>query len=371
MHSYYGLCSLRSRVYHEIDLFMGFSWRDWSVTIIPSCLFAFGTLPNLAYREAIRNCLLVVLWAMLYIYSFNLFTQSMSPDEDRINKPDRPIPSGKVSVNAALKRCRITWGAFLIVSILHGQIIAEAIMWILCTIFLGATKSGGHWIGKNVVGMSVGNWALLSASRKLMGAQATQSSQHVVAISIWSGAITQAQDFRDQEGDRKIGRKTFPISFGDRTARHFLAFALIPLAFCGTYFFNLAKNAPWLLGTMHALVACRFLMFRNAKSDHKSYMLVTYIYCAMVAISSLESLGISSPTSTIDMVDIGSTASLKTQTGLAANCAASTRRHKYTAAPTPQSLQSRIIAVFDRIPVIRMASSADVGDVVAKVILWH
>lgn len=94
-----------------------------------------------------------------------------------------------------------------------------------------------------------------------MGPQTAESSRHIMALSFWAAFITHAQDFRDQNGDRKIGRNTLPI-----------AFVLAPLAFLSTYFFNLAKNAPWLLAAMHGLVAHRFLKFRNAESDHKTYM---------------------------------------------------------------------------------------------------
>jgi 4-hydroxybenzoate polyprenyltransferase len=251
---------------------MDFSWRDWSASIIPSCLFALGGLKDLFYHTAICNYLLVVLWVSLYIYSFNLFTQSLSLEEDRVNKPDRPLPSGKTSADAAMKRCIIAWAASFAITLLRPQIIAEVTVWVLVTSFLGATKAGGHWIGKNVFGMSIGCWALLSPSRKLMGPQTTQTSRHIIAMSLWAAFITHSQDFRDQEGDRKSRRKTLPIAFGDQNARYILAFVLTPLAFFSTCLFNLAQTAPWLLGAMHALVAYRFLTFRNAESDHKTYM---------------------------------------------------------------------------------------------------
>lgn len=266
------IMALRSTLRREFDLFMSFSWRDWSASIIPSSIFAVGALKDLPYHMAIRNYVLVLLWVVLYIYPFDLFTQSMSLSEDLINKPDRPIPSGKISIDAALKRCMIAWAAFFAISVWHTQIIPETVTWLLVTIFLGATQAGGHWIGKNVLGMSIGSWALLSPSRKLICPQTTEHLRHILALSFWAAFITHAQDFRDQNGDRKVRRGTLPISFGDQTTRYVFAFALAPLAFLSTYFFDLAKNAPWLLATMHVLVAYRFLKFRNARSDHKTYM---------------------------------------------------------------------------------------------------
>ncbi|KAL2836315.1 hypothetical protein BJY01DRAFT_222197 [Aspergillus pseudoustus] len=222
--------ALRVALRYEYELFMGFSWRDWSASIIPSCLFALGALKDLPYLVAMCNYLLVVLWVLLYTYAFTLFTQSMSPEEDNINKPDRPIPSGKVSIDSALKRCMISWAAFFTIPAFHTHIFPEAITWALLTCFLGATEAGGHWIGKNIIGMSIGSWTLLSPSRKLMGLQEAQNSWHIIAVSLWAGLISQFQDFRDQEGDRKVGRTTLPICFGDCTARYIVAFTITPLA---------------------------------------------------------------------------------------------------------------------------------------------
>jgi 4-hydroxybenzoate polyprenyltransferase len=268
----YQLYIIRSILRKEISLFLGFSWRDWSATIIPSGIFALGGLKDLTCYTAIWRYLLVVIWVTLYIYSFNLFTQSLSVEEDRINKPDRPIPSGQVSVDAALKRCGIVWALFFAISAFNTHIICEEIVWVILTVFLGATKAGGHWIGKNVIGMSVGSWALLSPSRKLLGPLNTQSSRHILAMSAWAALITNAQDFRDHEGDVRVGRKTIPICFGDRTARYILALILAPLTFFSDYYIGPAQNAPWVIGGMYATVIYRFLTFRNRESDHQSYM---------------------------------------------------------------------------------------------------
>lgn len=258
--------------FRELGLFVAFSWRDWSTTVVPSYLFAAGVIKDLSYGTVARNLLLLLVWITLYIYGFNLFTQVMSPEEDRVNKPDRPIPSGKISVEAAWKRCIIVWMLFFAIPFSQHQIIPETIAHALFTMFLGATKAGGHWIGKNIIAMSVGTAVLISASRKLMSPVIFQTWHQTVHISLWAGLIAHAQDFRDQDGDRKVGRWTLPLAFGDHTARLILAFFLIPLAFVVILLSDFGQIAPWLLGALHSLIACRMLMFRDKKSDHQTYM---------------------------------------------------------------------------------------------------
>jgi 4-hydroxybenzoate polyprenyltransferase len=119
--------------------------------------------------------------------------------------------------------------------------------------------------------MSVMGAAMLSTSRKLMGTHDPNNWVHISVISIWVRLPAHVQDFRDQDGDRKRGRHTFPLAFGDTTARYIVAFFLLPLAFATTYLMGLGKNAPWLLAAMHIFLGYRLLAFRESKADHDTY----------------------------------------------------------------------------------------------------
>lgn len=98
------------------------------------------------------------------------------------------------------------------------------------------------------------------------------------------------QDMRDIAGDRANRRRTFPIIFGERPSRIFLAvsFALLPLA---THFALMAPagaTAPVivcdiLLAAISLTIAARLLALDTPQAHHRSYMLFTYWYCFLLA----------------------------------------------------------------------------------------
>lgn len=258
------------RIGRETSLFVHFTVRDWGSTIIPSCFFALGAMKGLTYDVATQNYLTMVIWISLYIYALNLFTQVQSPEEDVINKPDRPIPCGEISIAGALRRCFVVWALFLSMSAFHPRILPETVTHTLVVCFW-STKAGVHWLGKNFVPVSAVFWAQLSAVRKLLAPHTTEGFRDIIAIAAWAGVAGNVQDFRDRLGDEKCRRYTLPIAFGDQTARYITAFFLIPLAYYFLWAFGLAKHAPLFLGLMHMLMAYRILRFRDARADHQTY----------------------------------------------------------------------------------------------------
>lgn len=269
---------------NEIELFLLFSWRDWSVTIIPGTVFASGFLSSPSLYPVslmLRNYALVSTWLSLFIYSFNLSTQCCSIEEDRLNKPDRPLPSGRISLEGARKRCLVVY-AFLFTLVAYKPcIIVETFCEVVMTAFLcrASPQIGGHWFIKNTVSMILMNWPLLSVPWKLMVQPQPDIfaiESHTVALCLWVGLVAYAQDFRDQEGDKATGRMTQPLVFGDSGARYIFSFGIIPMAIGLLWQQGLVGLAPWVLVAVHGLVGYHILRFRDRAHDHKSYMVRLY-----------------------------------------------------------------------------------------------
>jgi 4-hydroxybenzoate polyprenyltransferase len=77
----------------ELNIFLAFSWRDWSATMIPASVFAVGAVRHTGQHSIpsiASDYLVLLLWLATYAYLFNLTNQIVGIDEDRINKPDRP-----------------------------------------------------------------------------------------------------------------------------------------------------------------------------------------------------------------------------------------------------------------------------------------
>ena len=215
------LTALFAPVSREFDIFLGFSWRDWSASIIPGSIFAVGAMryANLPLLSIPFKYLLLLSWLTPYVYFFNLSNQITGVDEDRINKPDRHIPAGTVTLEGAKWRWVIALSAFLLVAAFKPNLLPETIGWVLTVAFLCLTSVGSHWFGKNTVAMATGTWSLLNASWKVIVPLTPRSQRFVIAVSAWAGLLTQIQDLRDIKGDAAVGRKTMPLVFGERATR--------------------------------------------------------------------------------------------------------------------------------------------------------
>ncbi|KIK55982.1 hypothetical protein GYMLUDRAFT_133451, partial [Collybiopsis luxurians FD-317 M1] len=200
----------------EIDIFLGFSWRDWSATLIPGSLFSMGAMLALPHTiDIFHRYLYLILWLTAFIYFFDLSNQITGMEEDRINKPDRPLPSGKVTIAGAKKRWLFSLLAFLSITLYHPTLLTETITWIITVYILEATPFGDHWLVKSSLAMGAGTWALLRGSWKAIAPLTPLAERYVLAMSLWTVLLTHIQDLRDIKGDAATGRQTLPIAVGD------------------------------------------------------------------------------------------------------------------------------------------------------------
>ncbi|TDL26804.1 hypothetical protein BD410DRAFT_825296 [Rickenella mellea] len=207
-----------------------------------------------------------------YVYFFNLSNQITGVDEDRINKPDRPIPSGKVTVPDAIRRWVVALSTFIGISIYEPSLRPETICWVLTVAFLCLSSAGSHWFGKNSVAMTTGTWALLSASWKAIAPATPKSNAYVYAVALWAGLTVHIQDLRDIAGDAAVGRKTLPVVFGDRGSRLIITFLFLPAAYCVLWMAGIVRLAPVTLSVIHSTLAYRIMQVGDSRYDHKTYM---------------------------------------------------------------------------------------------------
>ncbi|OGM48412.1 hypothetical protein ABOM_003433 [Aspergillus bombycis] len=258
-------------VLHEADVFVRSTSRDWLATIIPGTIFSLGSLPYLPFGEIIFNSAITVLYITIYIYFFNTWTQYTSVDEDRINKPERPIPAGITTSAGAKRRGMVLAALWFSFAIYRPDLIVGTWILVVATITLGRNGLGRHWFVKNTICMSVMTWALFSSPRKLMGASISNTSNHVWALAVWAGFVLYAQDFRDVDGDKQTGSWTLPMAFGDGSARLLFAFVCMPLGYMSLWYNGMAQLAPWTLAGLHVLVSYRFMTMRHKPADRASY----------------------------------------------------------------------------------------------------
>ncbi|KAL8382121.1 hypothetical protein RB595_006077 [Gaeumannomyces hyphopodioides] len=290
--------SQRQTAHRELTRFLHTIWlfteSDVKTVLVPSALFGLANavalwllLPESAGVPHPRVVLgrapqiLLYVWVNLVVIDIQNQRDPDAIEEDRINKPGRPLPSGKVSPSEA--------GSLLVASVIIAVLASYCLGApgaSVLVILLGYAYSdlGGseHPVLRNLLnalgmpcfavgalqvalnptsspgGSGGGPWVPLLTGRWVL----------VLAAAIFS--TISIQDIKDQEGDAARGRRTLPLVVGDAAARWLVA---VPV---------LAWSAllPWLWGCTTVLgyapllglglvVAARTLAVRRSVSADK------------------------------------------------------------------------------------------------------
>jgi 4-hydroxybenzoate polyprenyltransferase len=277
---------------NEASVTYSFVYRDLSASLIPGVLATVsalvadrGTHTPISIAIALSKA---ALYFALYIYVFCLPNQLRGIEEDRLNKPDRPLPSGRLSPSQVMVRWRIAMLIFPITALLLGgwQLSIWSILW---QSILMAYNYGGldkHWVTKNIVFIGAGTFALLGAAWQIGASHNAENLSWIVTISLLFGTTLHLQDFRDIAGDRRAERRTLPIAIGVGRARIITAASLctIPIVMLlqarprERYGITLCAA----LALFNLLSAYRLLTKRTPEDDHTTYMIHTYWFCAAV-----------------------------------------------------------------------------------------
>lgn len=274
----------------ELRLSWSFIWRDLSTTMLPALLFMAAALKTRADLTAHSLAVALFKWALyfwLYIYTFCLADQIAGVEEDRINKPDRPIPAGRITRPGAIQRWRLYSLLFLAAGALFG-VAHWALLWLIASVLHNFCGWDKNWFTKNNVVMPLGFLAEVGAAWQLVAPLTPIAWRWLVVGALVVSMTAAIQDFRDVRGDRLTGRRTLPIILGDEKARLLmcLIFAgmclLMHLALWGGSGLKGVLCDLWICGL--ALYICgRLLLYRTARADDRTYMVYTYWYCSILA----------------------------------------------------------------------------------------
>ncbi|OJA13433.1 hypothetical protein AZE42_13358 [Rhizopogon vesiculosus] len=81
---------------HILTLYL-FTKSDVLTTLIPITLFALAAAPHLHLSHIPHT----IIWIWLHLLKFDISNQIQDPEEDRRNKPDRPLPAGRITAETA------------------------------------------------------------------------------------------------------------------------------------------------------------------------------------------------------------------------------------------------------------------------------
>jgi 4-hydroxybenzoate polyprenyltransferase len=262
-----------------LDLGRPFTLVAPALGFISGALTAIGAAPREPWMAALLvPAILGSLMAATLNAGNNALNQIYDLDIDRVNKPKRPLPSGRLSIAQAWRFTVVTYLASLVLAWLVAPGGRHECLWlvavaVVCTFAYSVpplrTKRLGIWAN---VTIAIPRGTLL----KVAG---WSSVKTIVGVEPWYiGAIfglfllgaTTTKDFADMEGDRLGGCRTLPIQFGVRRAAWMISpsfvipFAMIP---AGAWLGILTGNF-WLLQllgvvmTAYGVYVC-YLMLRR------------------------------------------------------------------------------------------------------------
>jgi 4-hydroxybenzoate polyprenyltransferase len=218
--------------------------------VAPALGFVSGALTALgaAPREPWSSTLLVpaiIGSAMAAVLNAgnNALNQIYDLDIDRVNKPKRPIPTGRVSIAEAWWFSVVTYALALVLAWLVAPRGRHECFWLVavaavCTLLYSVppfrTKRLGIWANVTIaiprgVLLKVAGW---SSVKTIVGVE----PWYIGAIfGLFLLGATTTKDFADMEGDRRGGCRTLPIQYGVRRAAWMISpsfvvpFLMIPM----------------------------------------------------------------------------------------------------------------------------------------------
>ena len=210
-----------------------FTRADIPTAIFPMTLFGLACAlsgsvltgaPGPSVLTILARLPVVILWNWINVLIFSIANQRQpeSIEEDAINKPWRPLPSGRISSDQA-KRLQLLVIPTVFVADLFLGGIEEAVGVMVLTWMYNELGGSEEALLRNLLNM-LGYTCHAAASMRIacgLGASTLDPAVYKWLAVLGGVMFTtiQVQDLKDQEGDRSRGRATLPLVLGDGPAR--------------------------------------------------------------------------------------------------------------------------------------------------------
>jgi len=106
----------------------------------------------LSPKNPVSHGIQAIFWIYLHLLEFNLSNQVHNPEEDKRNKPWRPLPSGRISLERAITLKRIAIVACLLISLHYGvQVFYASLLFAIFIPMHHELHGDQHWLTKNLM----------------------------------------------------------------------------------------------------------------------------------------------------------------------------------------------------------------------------
>ncbi|KIY53726.1 hypothetical protein FISHEDRAFT_32764 [Fistulina hepatica ATCC 64428] len=160
------------------------------------------------------------LWMELHLITFEIKNQIDGVEEDRLSKPNRPIVSGRITLENAY-RLYVVLGVFSVLMSVCYRLTVCSLLYMALMLLYNECGLSRKWYFKSSIAAvayfcySWGTTVVLAAGRPM-----TSTAQIAFAVSgLIHVTSSHAQDFRDRDGDAAMGRRTLPLILPQWAAR--------------------------------------------------------------------------------------------------------------------------------------------------------
>lgn len=250
-------------IWYNLSTLYFFTEGDFKCIIVPQSIFAISvvfssvSLVDTAPYEfnlgrTLSRIPLMVFWLWIHLLAEDISNQRLPEAiaEDVINKPWRPIPSGRLSAEEAQQILKVLIPAALLISAKLQSLEPSATFMTLVWLYNDLDCAGSGPLQRSLVNAAAlacfgwGAVTTLTGSSKDVGRNAVLIHWIVLTAAVIMTTI-HAQDFPDVAGDKIRGRKTIPLVFNEDWARGTLAALIIFWSMVCLVFWDVKSVVVW------------------------------------------------------------------------------------------------------------------------------
>jgi 4-hydroxybenzoate polyprenyltransferase len=231
----------------------------------------------------------VIFWVWINFLVFCIGNQRLpiSVSEDAINKPWRPVLSGRITCRQAT----LLWVSLHVVVLLSGHLYFGTTPYTVSLLVLGwlynDMEGGGYPFSRNLINAcAVVMFALGATTVAFSGLPFVLNEkgyQWHWMIGVIVFTTLQVQDLCDQEGDRDRGRHTIPIIFGDQFARWTVVIPILFWSFVAPSFWASPYYVYVGPAGIGGVICWRTLSMKDPVMDRRTYKLWgVWLACLLV-----------------------------------------------------------------------------------------
>ena len=264
-----------------------FTKSDFATFLVPDTLFGvFGALAGPLLSSNETPDLLMILgrlpqvllynWANLFVCDLANQRLPEAVDEDRGNKPWRPLPSGRITMTQARRLLLVSLPTVLAINWVLGAWEETALLFTLAWMYNDLGGGDEDFVTRNLMNalaFAQFNGGTLKIACGIDQSITSLGYSWIILISCVIFTTMHVQDLKDQTGDKARGRRTAPLVLGDEVARWTLAFPIVAWSAICPLFLNVGLSGYVITYVLGFLLVMRIFLWRSVDADRKTYKL--------------------------------------------------------------------------------------------------